>query len=131
METPPTVRLARPGLFIQLRGIGILGSSHAGSCITPPRYPRNLPPSGAPHGPVPLELVTPMDRYARWWMLPLETNVCGRAMIRNAKPQTCVSPGATGRGYGLEQLAMRLVRESSWGDGCLFRRSQTEDSRSL
>ena len=29
----------------------------------------------------------------------------------------------------LEQLAMSLVRESSWSDGCLFRRSQTEDSR--
>ena len=31
----------------------------------------------------------------------------------------------------LEQLAMSLVHESSWSDGCLFRRSQTEDSPSL
>jgi pimeloyl-ACP methyl ester carboxylesterase len=30
----------------------------------------------------------------------------------------------------LEQLAMSLVRDSSWGDGCLFRRSQKEDSPS-
>jgi hypothetical protein len=31
----------------------------------------------------------------------------------------------------LEQLAMSLVRESLWSDGCLFRRSQTQDSPSL
>jgi transposase len=30
----------------------------------------------------------------------------------------------------LEQLAMSLVRESLWSDGCLFRRSQTQDSPS-
>src|SRR5215212_10243719 len=31
----------------------------------------------------------------------------------------------------LEQLAKRLVHESSWTDGCLFGRSQTQDSRGL
>src|SRR5919112_1660108 len=31
----------------------------------------------------------------------------------------------------LEQLAMSLVRESLWSDGCLFGRSQKEDSPSL
>ena len=32
--------------------------------------------------------------------------------------------------HALEQLAMSLVRKSSWGDGCLFGRSQKEDSPS-
>jgi hypothetical protein len=50
-----------------VRGIRILGSSFAGSWIRP----RNTPGITAqkdPDSPVPLELVTPMDRYARWWM---------------------------------------------------------------
>jgi hypothetical protein len=56
-------------LFTQVRGIGILGSSCPRSCIAPPRYPCNPPPS-APLGPALLELVTPVYRYARLGILP-------------------------------------------------------------
>src|SRR5215218_8534281 len=69
-----------------------------------PDTPEITPPD-IPQSPTPLELVTPMDRYAQWWMLPPGTNVCSRAMIRKATTQTCVSPGATGRGYGLDDLS--------------------------
>src|SRR5215207_10676642 len=34
------------------------------------------PSPGTLHSPVPIPLVTPMDRYARSWMLFLQTNVC-------------------------------------------------------
>src|SRR5215217_956387 len=30
--------------------------------------PHEITPPDIPHSPTPLELVTPMDRYARWWM---------------------------------------------------------------
>src|SRR5215204_1053117 len=30
--------------------------------------PHEISPPDIPHSPTPLELVTPMDRYARWWM---------------------------------------------------------------
>jgi hypothetical protein len=67
--------------------------------------PLKTPAPGTPQSPTPLELVTPMDRYARWWMLPPGTNVCSRAMIRKATPKTRVSPGASGRGYGVDDLS--------------------------
>jgi hypothetical protein len=42
--------------------------------------PAPIPPesyvSGTPHSPAPLELVTPMDRYARSWKFFLQINVC-------------------------------------------------------
>jgi hypothetical protein len=30
--------------------------------------PHEITPPDIPHSPTPLELVTPMDRYAQWWM---------------------------------------------------------------
>jgi hypothetical protein len=30
--------------------------------------PREITPPDIPQSPTPLKLVTPMDRYARWWM---------------------------------------------------------------
>jgi len=45
------------------------------------RIPLESPSPGTPHSPGPLALVTPMDRYAQWWMLPPGMNVCSRAMI--------------------------------------------------
>src|SRR5215218_108292 len=73
-----------------------------------PDTPRITPPD-TPHSPAPLELVTPMDRYARWWMLLPATNICSRAMIRKATPQTRISPrAASGRCYG--PLSRRIQR---------------------
>src|SRR5215208_7371794 len=54
-------------LFTLVRGIGILGSSLAGSWIKPRNTPGSPSPD-TPHSPGPLELVTPMDRYAGLWM---------------------------------------------------------------
>ena len=39
-------------------------------CPTPPKSPT----SHTPHGPAPVPLVTPMDRYARFWICPC-TNI--------------------------------------------------------
>jgi hypothetical protein len=39
-------------------------------------------------------------------------------------------PAEGGHRRDLEQLAISLVRESSWDDECLFRRSEKEDNRS-
>jgi hypothetical protein len=50
-----------------VRGIGILRSSLAGSCIKP-RYTPEITSPDAPYCPVPLELVTAMDRYAGLWI---------------------------------------------------------------
>jgi hypothetical protein len=54
-------------LFTQVRGIRILGSSDAGSWIRPRNTPGITSPD-ALHCPVPLELVTAVDRYARSWV---------------------------------------------------------------
>src|SRR5829696_4040140 len=43
---------------------------------SPAPIPLQSSPPGAPFGPAPLELVTPMDRYVRSWMFFLQTNVC-------------------------------------------------------
>src|SRR5215216_6961350 len=51
------------GLFTRVRGIGILGSSLAGSWIKPRNTPRITPP-GIPHSPVSADLVTTVDSYA-------------------------------------------------------------------
>jgi hypothetical protein len=50
-------------LFTQPRRIGILGSSLAESWIRPRNTPGITSPD-APHSPVPLDLVTPVDSYA-------------------------------------------------------------------
>ncbi len=51
-------------LFTQRRGIDFLGSSHAGSCIAHPDTPE-IASLDTPLRYAPLELVTPMDTYAR------------------------------------------------------------------
>jgi hypothetical protein len=57
-----------PGsLFTQLSRIGILGSPDAGSWIKPRNTPGITYPD-ALHSPVPVELVTPVDRYTWLWM---------------------------------------------------------------
>lgn len=52
----------------------------------------------------------------------------GEVRFRAGEERHVLSAGGT---LVLEQLAMSLVRESSWSDGCLFGRSQKEDSPSL
>jgi hypothetical protein len=42
--------------------------------LTP--LPQETPASGTLHNPVPIPLLTPMDRYARSWMFFSQTNVC-------------------------------------------------------
>jgi hypothetical protein len=84
-------------LFSGVRGIGILGSSNAESWIKP-RNTLGIISPGAPHCPAPLGPVTPMDRYARLWMLSdwkqMFVDLC-------THPQLCCACGLRrlGRGY--------------------------------
>src|ERR671912_2292053 len=91
---PPAFML----LFTRERGIGILGSSYPRSCIPHPDTPRIAPPD-APHSPAPLELVTPMDRYARLRMGPFRKQMYADAIISEGRS----NPSHT------------LLRGSEWG----------------
>src|SRR5215217_5145920 len=68
--------------------------------IQDPEYPHSGTPQnthpGTLHSPVPISLVTLMDRYARSWMFFLQTNVC-------TSERTSYAPSlmlqVVGRGY--------------------------------
>jgi hypothetical protein len=62
--------------------------------LTP--LPLKTPAPGTLHSPAPIELVTPMDRYARWWMSFLQTNVCTSERTAHA-PSLMLQ--VAGRGY--------------------------------
>src|SRR5215203_4454762 len=51
---------------------------------------------GTLHSPAPIPLVTPMDRYARSWMIFLQTNVCASERTPHA-PSLMLQ--VAGRGY--------------------------------
>src|SRR5215204_3868537 len=77
-----------------------------------PSTPKNTSP-GTLHSPVPIPLVTPMDRYARSWMFFLQTNVC-------ASERTPYAPSlmlqVAGRGYA--ELLRNPTRRSSQNSPC-------------
>ena len=80
-----TARTSQRLLFTLVRGIRILRSSYPRSCIASPRTPENTRP-GTLHSPVPIPLVTPMDRYARSWMFFPHTNVCASERTPTPRP---------------------------------------------
>jgi hypothetical protein len=47
--------------------------------------PLESPTPGTLHRTVPAELVTPMDRYARWWMFSLQTFATPSSALANAR----------------------------------------------
>jgi hypothetical protein len=79
---------------------------------------------------IPCEDLPPEEGYAADANSPSDSengSTTGPAIAAGAPPP----PSAERARSMLEQLAMTLVRESSWGDGCLFGRSQKKDSPSL
>src|SRR5829696_5797451 len=83
--------------------------------ILTPAPPQNTHP-GTLHSPVPISLVTLMDRYARSWMFFLQTNVC-------TSERTSYAPSlmlqVVGRGYAelLRGSVNRRVAYVSRHDG--------------
>ena len=91
-------------LFTEVRGIGILGSSLAGSWIKPRNTPE-IALSHTPHSPSPPELVTRMDRYARLWMLSVQTRHARKALT--TKPHSPPKRAAAQSRARSRSLALR------------------------
>ena len=62
----------------------------------PAPIPLESPTPDTPHSPVPLELVTPMDRYAGSWMRP-STNKCLRLRENALRPAPLPAASGTGQ----------------------------------
>jgi hypothetical protein len=71
--------------------------------------PLKTPAPGTLHSPVPIPLVTLMDRYVRSWMSFPQTNVCPSERTPHA---LSLMLQLAGRGYA-ELLRMRIMRTSS------------------
>jgi hypothetical protein len=54
------------GLFTGVRGRGLLGNSHPGSCMVPPSEPRESPESPGPTETLPTRPWRPSERVP-WW----------------------------------------------------------------
>src|SRR5215212_8518129 len=65
---------------------------------TPAPTPLESPPPGAPHSPAPLELVTPMDRYAPSRMLSCHKQMSVAAVISEGRSDPSHALRGSGRG---------------------------------
>jgi hypothetical protein len=70
--------------------------------------PLESPLQATPHSPVPVPLVTPMDRYAELWMCSVRNKCLCKPCVRVHSFCVCEPLRRSGRGYG--PLSMRIQR---------------------